>query len=162
MSSRNPSQPHVAPDPVADCSQLRAVISDPARYRIFLSQRDESAQALLDLVQAVRVQPHPVLGPFKVYCCQLLDYPLLDPSLRNPFVNALLRLSTASGLHPKNLIIVGVRPLGDYAVAWGKYGDIWQGLMHGEKVAVKVIRLYANTDRKKTQRLNSRHFLVKL
>jgi len=79
----------------------------------------------------------------------LLDYPLLDPTLRNPFVNALLRLSTASGLHPKNLILVGVQPLGDYAVAWGKYGDVWQGLMHGEKVAVKVIRLYANTDRKK-------------
>ena len=47
---------HFATDPVSDSIWLAAVIADHARYRLFLSQRGESAQVLLDLVQAVRIQ----------------------------------------------------------------------------------------------------------
>jgi len=55
-SSQN-RHPQAVTDPVAVCiDRLQAVISDQEGCKSFLLQRNNNAQALLDLVQAVRGQ----------------------------------------------------------------------------------------------------------
>jgi predicted unusual protein kinase regulating ubiquinone biosynthesis (AarF/ABC1/UbiB family) len=31
--------------------------------------------------------------------------------------------------------------LGEHAIAFGSYGDVWKGLLRGEDVCVKVVRI---------------------
>jgi predicted unusual protein kinase regulating ubiquinone biosynthesis (AarF/ABC1/UbiB family) len=79
---------------------------------------------------------------------QLLDYPQLHHDLKSPFTNALLKLSGKSGLYPECLTLNGVQRLGN-PVAAGTFGDVWKGIIRGESVAVKVLRIYQKTDMEK-------------
>jgi serine/threonine protein kinase len=78
--------------------------------------------------------------------CQLLDSPSLDPSFRSPFMNALLRISRKTGLYPEVLLQNCVTLEGEDAVAAGQFGDVWKGTFEGQKVAVKVLKLYVQSD----------------
>ncbi|KAJ7113481.1 kinase-like domain-containing protein, partial [Mycena epipterygia] len=58
---------------------------------------------------------------------------------------ALLRLSRASGLHPRCFTLTGLNIIG-HQVAAGGFGDIWKGLFRGQTVSVKVMRLFEDSD----------------
>lgn len=61
-------------------------------------------------------------------------------------MNALLRLSRKSGLYPDTLLQSEVTMEGEYPVAAGQFGDVWKGTLHGCTVAVKVLKLYVQSD----------------
>jgi hypothetical protein len=43
---------------------------------------------------------------------------------------------------------------GQHAVAAGGFGDVWQGEYQGQKIAVKKIRIYQNSDLNKLQQVS--------
>jgi hypothetical protein len=44
------------------------------------------------------------------------------------------------------MILKGVELVGGDAVAGGGYGDVWKGLLQGELLAVKVVKVYQKSD----------------
>ncbi|KAJ7113402.1 kinase-like domain-containing protein, partial [Mycena epipterygia] len=58
---------------------------------------------------------------------------------------ALLRLSRASGLHPRCFALTRLHTIGQQ-VAAGAFGDIWKGLYRRQNVSVKVMRLFEDSD----------------
>ncbi|KAF7360266.1 Protein kinase domain-containing protein [Mycena venus] len=104
--------------------QLVAIFSHSESYKFFLTCRGDLAQHLLDLLQ------------------DLLDSFPESPA-RPRLFKALVRLSHKSELHPtcfplRDLQIVG------HQVAGGAFGDIWRGLVHGQSVSVKIMRLFGD------------------
>ncbi|KAJ7827002.1 kinase-like domain-containing protein [Mycena olivaceomarginata] len=81
-------------------------------------------------------------GPNVVY--QLLDS-LPESSARPRLSKALERLSRASGLHPTCFPLTGLVKVGQQ-VAAGGFGDIWKGLVRGQSVSVKIMRLFRDAD----------------
>ncbi|KAJ7235046.1 kinase-like domain-containing protein [Mycena rebaudengoi] len=101
------------------------MLNDSEAYKTFLGCRETQAQHLLDLVQ------------------DLLD---CDFSASRPLLfKALIRLSRASGLHPRCFPLTGLQKVGKQ-VAAGGFGDIWKGLVRGQHVSVKVMRLFQQDD----------------
>ncbi|KAJ7076301.1 kinase-like domain-containing protein [Mycena epipterygia] len=101
-------------------------LQDPESYKGFLACSQTEAQQLLDLLQ------------------DLLDHDSLSV-VRPLLFKALLRLSRASGLHPICFPLTGVQKVGQQ-VAAGGFGDIWKGLLRGQSVSVKVMRLFEDSD----------------
>ncbi|KAJ6531271.1 kinase-like domain-containing protein, partial [Mycena capillaripes] len=58
-------------------------------------------------------------------------------------LKALLRLSRASGLHPRCFALPELQKVG-HQVAAGGFGDLWKGLVRGQSVSVKVMRVLQN------------------
>ncbi|KAJ7588095.1 kinase-like domain-containing protein [Mycena floridula] len=76
---------------------------------------------------------------------KLMDWTALPPPIRAEFTAALIRLSRKSGCHPELFGLSGLTR-SDAQVAGGAFGDIWQGLLRGRKVSVKVARVFRNDD----------------
>ncbi|KAJ7130868.1 kinase-like domain-containing protein [Mycena filopes] len=92
----------------------------------FLASRGDQAQRLLNLTQ------------------DLLDLDCPLP-IRPLMYNTLLKLSRASGLHPHCFALTGLQKIGRQ-VAAGGFGDIWKGLVRGQSVSVKIVRLFEDSD----------------
>ncbi|KAJ7768228.1 kinase-like domain-containing protein [Mycena metata] len=105
-----------------------------------LASRNEQAQVLLDLMQ------------------DLLD---LDSfSVVRPLIcRRLLKLSEASGLHPHCFALSGLQKVGRQ-VAAGGFGDIWKGLVRGQSVSLKIVRLFDDSDIKAVLKDFTREALV--
>ncbi|KAJ7235050.1 kinase-like domain-containing protein, partial [Mycena rebaudengoi] len=73
----------------------------------------------------------------------LLDYDF--PASRPSLFKALIRLSRASGLHPRCFPLTELQKVGKQ-VAAGGFGDIWKGLVRGQHVSVKVMRIFQQDD----------------
>ncbi|KAJ7300978.1 kinase-like domain-containing protein [Mycena albidolilacea] len=101
-------------------------LQDPGSYTEFLACRGTDAQALLDLLQ---------------------DFLDLDSfSVVKPLIcKALGRLSRVSGLHPHCFALTGLQKIGQQ-VGGGGFGDIWKGLVRGQSVCVKIMRIFQNDD----------------
>ncbi|KAF7360477.1 Protein kinase domain-containing protein [Mycena venus] len=97
-------------------------------YTKFLACRGGSAQRLVDLLQ------------------DLLDYnPNISTTRRRRLSKALIRLSCDSKLHPRCLTLPNLDN-GGQAVAGGSFGDIYRGFLGGQCVAVKMMRLFQQSD----------------
>lgn len=70
-------------------------------------------------------------------------------------MNALLRLAKKNRLYPEVLLKDSVTLEGEDAVASGHFGDVWKGRYEGQKVAVKVLKLYEQSDVKKHLKASS-------
>jgi hypothetical protein len=110
---------------------------------VFLASSETEAQRLLDLLQDVSASlftQRLVLTEHK----QLLD---LDSfSVVKPLISkSLLRISRESGLHPRCCALSGLQKIGQQ-VTGGGFGDIWQGLVRGQGVCVKVMRIFEDSD----------------
>ncbi|KAJ7705507.1 kinase-like domain-containing protein [Mycena rosella] len=106
--------------------QLVLFLNDSTSYKRFLACRGPIAQDLVDLLQ------------------DLLDHE--DFFVVKPFLfKALLRLSRASGLHPRCFPIWRLQKVGKQ-VAAGGFSDIWKGLVRGQSVSVKIMRLFENEE----------------
>ncbi|KAJ7511508.1 kinase-like domain-containing protein [Mycena galericulata] len=108
--------------------QMTSILHHPETYKDFLASRGSLAQELLDLVQ------------------DLLDS-AFDPSSNPVLSKALLRLSRTCGLHPTCFALSGLQKVG-HQLAAGGYGDVWKGLVGGQTVAIKSMRIFLKTDAK--------------
>ncbi|KAJ7797928.1 kinase-like domain-containing protein [Mycena olivaceomarginata] len=94
-------------------------------YKQVLSSRGTDAQQLLDLLQDL---------------LDLEGFSVAKPSI----FEALLRLSRASGLHPRCLPLLGLQKVSQQ-LAGGGFGDIWKGLVRGQSVCIKIMRIFDNS-----------------
>ncbi|KAJ7719093.1 kinase-like domain-containing protein [Mycena maculata] len=106
--------------------RLVLLLRAPESYKEFLASRETDAQAFLDLLQ------------------NLLDHDSFL-AIRPLLFKALLRLSRASGLYPTCFALSGLQKVG-HQVAAGSFGDIWKGLVRGQSVSVKIMRVFQETD----------------
>ncbi|KAJ7489298.1 hypothetical protein FB451DRAFT_1125592, partial [Mycena latifolia] len=113
---------HLKHDVTVVVAQLILILRDSKSHKRFLACREMEAQHLLDLLQDV------------------LDCDGFSV-VRSSIFKALLRLSRASGLHPKCFPLSGLQKVGQQ-VAGGGFGDIWKGLINGQTVAVKMMRIF--------------------
>ncbi|KAF7345070.1 Protein kinase domain-containing protein [Mycena venus] len=117
---------HLSRDISLVFGQITSVLLDSQNYKCFLACSGSLAQRLLDLIQ------------------DLLD--LSYQSSYKPLLwKALLRLSRKSGLHPTCFTLSRVEKVGQQ-MAGGGFGDIWRGLVDGQTVAVKSIRIFLEED----------------
>ncbi|KAJ7043120.1 kinase-like domain-containing protein, partial [Mycena alexandri] len=72
---------------------------------------------------------------------------------------SLLRLSRASGLHPQCFPLLGLEKIGQQVAAGGS-GDIWKGLVQGQIVSVKIMRIFQDKDIKAALKEFSREALI--
>ncbi|KAK6992505.1 kinase-like domain-containing protein [Favolaschia claudopus] len=75
---------------------------------------------------------------------QLLDLELLS-EIRPLLFKLMLRLSRTSGLYPRCFSLTGLQKIGKQ-VAGGGYGDIWKGLLRGQRVCIKMMRIFQKDD----------------
>ncbi|KIM87647.1 hypothetical protein PILCRDRAFT_287169 [Piloderma croceum F 1598] len=113
-------------DIIGLAARLRNIVMDNKRHKFLLARRNTNAQFLLDLLQA------------------RLDF-YTDPALKLCIVHLLIKLSRASGLYPRSLVLEGVTR-NDYPIARGGYGEVHRGEFQGREVAVKVLKIYRNSD----------------
>ncbi|KAJ7490906.1 kinase-like domain-containing protein [Mycena latifolia] len=106
--------------------QLVLFLDDSESYKQFLACRETLAQRLLDLLQ------------------DLLDYDGFT-AVRPLLFKALLRLSRASGLHPTCFPLVSLQKVGKQ-VTGGAFSDLWKGLVRGQSVSVKIMRLFQDEE----------------
>jgi len=94
--------------------------------------------------------------------------PSLDPIYKSPFLNAMLRLSSKSGIYPKTLVRNSVTVEGSSPLTAGQFGDVWKGTFQDQQVAIKILRLDVTSDVSQhekvgfsisIQRLLSKYFL---
>ena len=79
---------------------------------------------------------------------QRLGFPL-EPSLKRFHLGALINLARSSGLYPECMILKGIELVGKAAIDGGGFGDIWKGVLGGQDIAVKVLRVYQKSDKEK-------------
>ncbi|KAJ7709206.1 kinase-like domain-containing protein [Mycena olivaceomarginata] len=102
-------------------------LQDHDSYRELLAYHHTAdAQTLLDLLQD---------------CLDLESFSLAKPVI----CRALCRLSRDSGLHPRCFALTGLQKIGKQ-VAGGGFGDIWKGLLRGQTVSVKIMRIFQADD----------------
>jgi hypothetical protein len=63
-------------------------------------------------------------------------------------VKALLALSKISGLYPESLILKGIE-MAPHPIVRGGFGDVYKGELDGQKVAVKMLKIYQTSDMSK-------------
>jgi len=71
--------------------------------------------------------------------------PSLDAIYKSPFLNAMLRLSSKSGIYSKVFVQNSVTIEGSDPLTGGQFGDVWKGTFQDQKVAIKILRLYATS-----------------
>ncbi|KAK7026369.1 kinase domain-containing protein [Favolaschia claudopus] len=95
-------------------------------YDTFLRYRGTEAQEMLDLLQDL---------------LDLESFSIIRPML----FKAMWRLSRASNLYPRCFTLTGLHKVGTQ-MAGGGYGDIWKGLVRGQSVCVKMLRIFQESD----------------
>ncbi|KAF7974052.1 hypothetical protein HWV62_13449 [Athelia sp. TMB] len=113
-------------DVVALSAQLNVVLMDHDRYTRLLERRGQSAQSLLDIIQA------------------RLDYPI-EPQFKRRYLKALVKLSELSRRYPECLQLKHIT-LPEYYVVGGSFGEVYKGRMAGNDIAVKVLKVYQDSD----------------
>ncbi|KAJ7878757.1 kinase-like domain-containing protein [Mycena olivaceomarginata] len=101
-------------------------LRDLQSYKEFLECHGTDAQQLLDLLQDL---------------LDLDSFSVVKPLL----FKALVRLSRFSGLHPRCLALSGLQKVGQQ-VTGGGFADIWKGLVRGQGVCVKIMRIFEDSN----------------
>ena len=70
---------------------------------------------------------------------QLLDFPVLHP-VHYILLRALLQLSKRTGLFPQSLCHYIIEEFDPLPIGMGGFSDVYRGSLHGQPVAVKVMR----------------------
>jgi hypothetical protein len=88
------------------------------------------------------------IGSQAINSWQRLEFPL-DPSLKRFHTAALIKLSCTSGLYPECMTLKGIKLVGNSALDGGGFGNIWKGLLGGQEICIKVLRIYQKSDKAK-------------
>lgn len=115
------------PHAIRVCSMLMNIFENRSRYKVFIGYRDQEAQAILNLLQA------------------LLDYPKIERKVQRELVVAIQRLSERSALIPESFTLRGVEMEGEYAASSGRFGEVWKGRFQDQRVSLKIVRAYRDS-----------------
>ncbi len=127
-------------DVLSLCAGMSVVLKTEHLYRDLLSRRGEEAQFLLNLLHQVNFIFSE--SEYILTSGQLLDLPGITTRVQVDFTQAMIRLSKNSNLHPDCLILHGLQKTGPHPVAAGAFGEVWQGIIRGQEVSVKVVKIY--------------------
>lgn len=116
------------PQIIALIARLQEVFCDVTLYKQLLGCRDTEAQRALDVFQ------------------WLLDSPGLDSTFRRSLIVAAQRLSAKSGLYPVCYELKNIVPEDEHPLASGGFADIYKADFNGQKVCLKAVRMYRDTD----------------
>ncbi|KAJ7883476.1 kinase-like domain-containing protein [Mycena olivaceomarginata] len=103
-------------------ARLVLFLRNKGSYKEFLKCRGTDAQLLLDFLQDL---------------LDLDSFSVVKPLI----IKALLRLSGVSGIHPRCLPLSGLEEVGEQ-LAGGGFGDICKGLVDGQSVCLKIMRIF--------------------
>ncbi|KAJ6551307.1 kinase-like domain-containing protein [Mycena capillaripes] len=119
------------------------LLRNPESSKRFFACDGRDAQILLDLLQDVSGFNNHTNVDFNCNN-QLLDLDYF--SVVKPLIlKTLLRLSRDSRLHPRCFALSGLQKIGKQ-VAAGGFGDVWKGLVCGQNVSVKIMRIFEDSD----------------
>ena len=76
----------------------------------------------------------------------------VDLAHKHCLVKVLIRLSEATGLYPRCLVLNGIEILGD-PVGGGGFADIFKGRLGDQMIAVKMLRVYEKSHMDKLLRV---------
>ena len=128
---------------------LIQTLQDRSTCRQLVDRCNREAQSLLNLLQAVCLCILPfVHATANSDSKQRLGFPL-EPSLAHFFKRALIKLSRTSGLYPECMTLKGIKLVGKIALVAGSYGDIWNGLLEGQEICIKVLKVFQRSDKVK-------------
>ena len=128
------------------------MVIDDSKYKKVIALSGSQAQSILNLIQAVCLCfIYFVCCSFELLWSQRLDFPI-DPQHKPRHIKALLKLSRASGIYPECLVLAGIE-MDEHPVAQGGFGDVHKGQIHGKQFAVKVLRIYQDTDAVKLRKV---------
>ncbi|KIM90339.1 hypothetical protein PILCRDRAFT_812075 [Piloderma croceum F 1598] len=71
----------------------------------------------------------------------------MDVSLKHLYTRPLMKLSRTSGLYPECMTLKQVEWVGNSVIDGGGYGDIRKGLLNGQEIAVKILRVFRKSDK---------------
>ena len=142
-------------DALAIDALLLATLQDRVKYRRLVKLCGQEAQAILNLLQAVRLLCRKIyyIAFVNMSLGQRLGFPL-NASLKCFHLGALIKLSRTSGLFPECMVLKGIELVGKAAMDGGSYGDIWKGMLGSQGVAVKVLKIYQKSDKDKLLRVS--------
>jgi len=106
--------------------QVAVVLRDHVQVQVLLRLRDQEAQTLLDLLQA------------------LLSYSKIDPNMQSTFLHALIKLATKSGRFPQCLKLRSLTWESE-PFSGGGFAEVYKGSAKNRSdtpLAIKVIRIY--------------------
>ena len=149
-------------DVVSIYAHFAAALNDPQSHRVFLSCRGPIAQSLLNRTQRV--------SSFLPSCCcfrhahktQLVDVPHLDWRIKHRLLVFLVQLSRKSNLYPESLVVRGIHKNGRHLVDAGSFGDVWKGIMLGDVVAIKIMKIRDDYDFKPDKALKVRMVFLRM
>ncbi|KAF9441592.1 kinase-like protein [Macrolepiota fuliginosa MF-IS2] len=105
-------------------------------FFLYLMDNEERCQGVLDT-------KGPDAQEFLDFFQYLLDLPQITGPSKNDILTALIRLSTTSGLYPRSFTLKSVDlHIGKTPIASGHFGEILEGTIQGQRICVKVIKLY--------------------
>ena len=121
---------------------VEKAVSSSARTKTFISLEGEAAQRAVDSIQNVGyciLRRLPIAQGLIGYF-QWLDSSKEDP-LRRKAIYILVKLAARSGALPTSLFVKGVKLQSMHAVSMGGFADVYKGLLDGELVALKRLRI---------------------
>ncbi|KAF7975286.1 hypothetical protein HWV62_10044 [Athelia sp. TMB] len=110
-------------------AQLTILLMDADRYETFIKCQADSAQRLLDLLQA------------------RLDYHI-EPTFKPRHIRAIVKLSNLSGMYPGSLELEEI-PLEGQPSSGGTFGDVFKSQTAERAIAIKALRTFKRDDPKK-------------
>ncbi|KAF7975372.1 hypothetical protein HWV62_9703 [Athelia sp. TMB] len=126
---------------VVDLSaQLTILLMDTERYKTLVACCDDSAQSVLNFLQA------------------RLDYPI-DYEFKPRHLSALVKLSEHSRRYPECLLLQGIT-LPAEAASGGSFGDVYRCKMQEHDFAVKVLKVYIKSDMKEILKSFAREAVI--
>ncbi|KAF9791124.1 hypothetical protein BJ322DRAFT_428820 [Thelephora terrestris] len=99
-----------------------------------------------DVVDMIRYLPRDDAQTFIDVINEALDMPDLSPWAQNQCLRPLYRTCGRHALLPKAMEIPACYDPTGNALYKGGYADVWKGQYRGKDVAVKVIRIFSNSD----------------
>lgn len=126
---------------------MAVVVTAEEEIRNLVALRDDEAQNVLDLIQAVCERLGTIHNTLStnLRISQRLDYPI-DTNYKRHHLKALMKLSKASELYPKCMVLNGVKLEGNCAVAGGGFGEVWKARFNNRLIAVKMLRIFKRRD----------------
>jgi len=134
----------------------------PSLIEVIFSSQDESdtirrllgddVQAFVDVMDEAcststrHREPVSIETDINMFCHQALDRPDISPQTREHCLRTLCKLCGRHALLPTTLKTpISFERTGD-ALYRGGFADVWKGEYRGRDVAVKVIRIYSNSE----------------
>ncbi|KAF7982525.1 hypothetical protein HWV62_28142 [Athelia sp. TMB] len=108
-------------------AQLTIMLMDDSQSKALMDCREESAQVVLDLLQA------------------RLDSPI-DSKFKPHYLQAIIKLSQDSRKYPECLLLDSSIHLPARSIAGGSFGEVYKGTMSGNDIAVKMLKLYERSN----------------